>query len=66
MNKNLKKPSSNKIITKYLNRYLMSNFKLKHLNITNEKINILKVENDLSLLIDINNKKQKIFFGELI
>mgnify|MGYP001220509109 CR=1 FL=1 len=66
LNKNLKKPSSNKIITKYLNRYLMSNFKLKHLNITNEKINILKVENDLSLLIDINNKKQNIFFGELI
>ena len=32
----------------------------------NNKINILKVEKDLSLLIEIENKTQNIFFGELI
>tara|TARA_Y100000768_G_C23796592_1_gene595094 strand:+ start:64 stop:750 length:687 start_codon:yes stop_codon:yes gene_type:complete len=57
--------SNNKIIN-YLNNYLMHSFKLRHPKILNNKINILKVEKDLSLLIEIDKKTQNIFFGELI
>ena len=44
----------------------MKKFKLKHPKIQNKEIQILKVENNLSLLIDIENKRKNIFFGELI
>ena len=66
LEKKLKLEFSNDYIVKYLNRYLMSNFKLKHPKISKKIINILKVNNDLSLSIKINDKKQNIFFGELI
>ena len=62
----LKLDYSNEDIVKYLNTYLMKKFKLKHPKIQNKEIKILKVENNLSLLIDIENKRKNIFFGELI
>jgi BirA family biotin operon repressor/biotin-[acetyl-CoA-carboxylase] ligase len=62
----LKLDYSNEDIVKYLNIYLMKKFKLKHPKIQNKEIQILKVENNLSLLIDIENKRKNIFFGELL
>jgi BirA family biotin operon repressor/biotin-[acetyl-CoA-carboxylase] ligase len=62
----LKLDYSNEDIVKYLNIYLMKKFKLKHPKIQNKEIKILKVENNLSLLIDIEDKRKNIFFGELI
>jgi hypothetical protein len=44
----------------------MKKFKLKHSKIQNKEIQILKVENNLSLLINIENKRKNIFFGELV
>tara|TARA_B100000965_G_scaffold233152_1_gene195218 strand:+ start:4006 stop:4644 length:639 start_codon:yes stop_codon:yes gene_type:complete len=63
---NLKLNYSNEQIVKYLNTYLMKKFNLKHPKIQKKEIKILNVEDDLSLLIDIENKKHNIFFGELI
>ena len=45
---------------------VISKLKIKHPKIFNKNINILKVENDLSLLIETENKRLNIFFGELI
>ena len=62
----LKLDYSNEDIVKYLNIYLMKKFKLRHPKIQNKEIQILKVENNLSLLINIENKRKNIFFGELV
>ena len=63
---NLKLKYTNEKIVKYLNTFLMKKFKLKHPKIQKKEIQILKVENDLSLLIYIEDKRKNIFFGELI
>ena len=62
----LKLDYSKEEIVKYLNVHLMKKFKLKHPKIKKKEIKILKVENNLSLSIDIENKRKNIFFGELI
>lgn len=61
----LNKSISNKKMVNYLNKFLLSKFKLKHPHFKSNRIKVIKVENDLSLLINVNNINKKIFFGEL-
>ena len=50
----------------YLNKYLLRNFQLRHPHFKNNEIKIIKVEYDLSLLINLDSVYKKIFFGELL
>ena len=50
----------------YLNKYLLKTFQLRHPYFKNNDIEIIKVENDLSLLIDVDREYKTIFFGELL
>ena len=62
----LNKGISEKYIVNYLNKYLLRNFQLRHPYFKNNEIKIIKVEYDLSLLIDVDRVYKKIFFGELL
>lgn len=62
----LNKGISDKYMVNYLNKYLLRNFQLRHPHFKNNEIKIIKVEYDLSLLIDVNSVYKKIFFGELL
>ena len=62
----LNKTISNQNMVNYLNKYLLRTFRLKHPYFKNNDIEIIKVENDLSLLIDVDRAYKTIFFGELL
>ena len=62
----LNKTISNQNMVNYLNKYLLKTFQLRHPYFKNNDIEIIKVENDLSLLIDVDRAYKTIFFGELL
>ena len=53
-------------LTNYLNTYLLDTFKLKHPIYNDGNIKIIKVDKDLSLIIQYNDEYKNIYFGELI
>ena len=53
-------------LVNYLNRYLLREFKVNHPSFDPNKTEIIKVLNDLSLRIRVNEHYENIFFGELI
>ncbi len=62
---NLTKKISNKKLVRYLNKYMFRDFKLNHPIFGKNIIEILKVNEDLSLKIKIDDATKNIFFGEL-
>ena len=62
----LNKTISNQNMVNYLNKYLLRTFQLRHPYFKNNDIEIIKVEKDLSLLIDVDGAYKTIFFGELL
>ena len=63
---NLLKEISNQILVRYLNKYMLKNFKLNHPTFGKNIIEILNVNEDFSLNIKIDDEFKKIFFGELV
>ena len=63
---NLLKEISNQILVRYLNKYMLKNFKLNHQTFGKNIIEILNVNEDFSLNIKIDDEFKKIFFGELV
>ncbi len=63
---NLTKKISNKKLVRYLNKYMFRDFKLNHPIFGKNIIEILSVNEDLSLKIKINDATKNIFFGELV
>ena len=63
---NLTKKISNKKLVRYLNQYMLKDFKLNHPIFGKNIIEILSVNEDLSLKIKIDNATKNIFFGELV
>ena len=63
---NLSKEISNQILVGYLNKYMLKNFKLNHPTFGKKIIEIIKVNEDFSLNIKIEDEIKKIFFGELV
>ncbi len=63
---NLTKKISNKKLVRYLNKYMLSDFKLNHPIFGKNIIEILSVNEDLSLKIKIDDTTKNIFFGELV
>tara|TARA_B100000575_G_C22849289_1_gene497081 strand:- start:20 stop:706 length:687 start_codon:yes stop_codon:yes gene_type:complete len=63
---NLINKISNQKLVRYLNKNIMKNFKLNHPIFGKNIIDILKVNDDLSLKIKIDNASKNIFFGELV
>ena len=63
---NLTKKISNKKLVRYLNKYMYNDFKLNHPIFGKKIIEILSVNEDLSLKIKIDEATKNIFFGELI
>ena len=63
---NLSKEISNQILVRYLNKYMLKNFKLNHPTFGKKIIEIIKVNEDFSLNIKIEDEIKKIFFGELV
>ena len=63
---NLTKKISNKKLVRYLNKYMFRDFKLNHPNFGKNIIEILSVNEDLSLKIKIDDATKNIFFGELV
>ena len=51
---------------RYLNKYMLKNFKLNHPTFGKNIIEIIKVNEDFSLNIKIEDEIKKIFFGELV
>ncbi len=62
----LTKKISNKKLVRYLNKYMFRDFKLNHPIFGKNIIEILSVNEDLSLKIKIDDATKNIFFGELI
>ena len=62
----LTKKISNKKLVRYLNQYMLRDFKLNHPIFGKNNIEILTVNEDLSLKIKINDATKNIFFGELV
>jgi len=63
---NLTKKISTKKLVRYLNKYMFRDFKLNHPIFGNNIIEILSVNEDLSLKIKIDDTIKNIFFGELV
>ena len=63
---NLTKKISNKKLVRYLNQYMLKDFKLNHPIFGKNIIEILSVNEDLSLKIKIDDTTKNIFFGELV
>ena len=63
---NLTKKISNKNLVRYLNKYMFRDFKLNHPIFGKNIIEILSVNEDLSLKIKIDDTTKNIFFGELV
>ena len=63
---NLSKEIPNQILVRYLNKYMLKNFKLNHPTFGKKIIDIIKVNEDFSLNIKIEDEIKKIFFGELV
>ena len=63
---NLTKKISNKKLVRYLNKYMFRDFKLNHPIFGENIIEILSVNEDLSLKIKIDGVTKNIFFGELV
>ena len=63
---NLSKEISNQILVRYLNKYMLKNFKLNHPTFGKNMIEIINVNEDFSLNIKIEDEIKKIFFGELV
>ena len=63
---NLTKKITNKKLVRYLNKYMLKDFKLNHPIFGNNIIEILTVNEDLSLKIKIDDETKNIFFGELV
>ena len=63
---NLTKKISNKKLVRYLNKYMFRDFKLNHPIFGKNIIEILSVNEDLSLKIKIDDATKNIFFGELV
>ena len=63
---NLTKKISNKKLVRYLNQYMLRDFKLNHPIFGKNIIEILTVNEDLSLKIKIDDTTKNIFFGELV
>ena len=63
---NLTKKISNKKLVRYLNKYMFRDFKLNHPIFGKNIIEILTVNDDLSLKIKIDDLTKNIFFGELV
>ena len=63
---NLTKKISNKKLVRYLNKYMFRDFKLNHPIFGKNIIEILTVNEDLSLKIKIDDVTKNIFFGELV
>ena len=63
---NLSKEISNQILVRYLNKYMLKNFKLNHPTFGKNIIEIINVNEDFSLNIKIDDEIKKIFFGELV
>ncbi len=63
---NLTKKISNKKLVRYLNKYMFKDFKLNHPIFGKNIIEILTVNEDLSLKIKIDDAIKNIFFGELV
>ena len=63
---NLTKKISNKKLVRYLNKYMLRDFKLNHPIFGKNIIEILSVNEDLSLKIKIDDATKNIFFGELV
>ena len=51
---------------RYLNKYMCRDFKLNHPIFGKNNIEILTVNEDLSLKIKIDDATENIFFGELV
>ncbi len=62
----LTKKISNKKLVRYLNKYMFRDFKLNHPIFGKNIIEILSVNEDLSLKIKIDDATKNIFFGELV
>ena len=63
---NLTKKISNKKLVRYLNKHMLRDFKLNHPIFGKNNIEILTVNEDLSLKIKIDEATENIFFGELV
>ena len=63
---NLSKEISNQILVRYLNKYMLKNFKLNHPTFGKNIVEIINVNEDFSLNIKIEDEIKKIFFGELV
>ena len=63
---NLSKEISNQTLVRYLNKYMLKNFKLNHPTFGKNIIEIINVNEDFSLNIKIEDEIKKIFFGELV
>ena len=63
---NLSKEIPNQILVRYLNKYMLKNFKLNHPTFGKNIIEIINVNEDFSLNIKIEDEIKKIFFGELV
>ena len=63
---NLTKKISNKKLVRYLNQYMLKDFKLNHPIFGKNIIEILSLNEDLSLKIKIDDATKNIFFGELV
>ncbi len=63
---NLTKKISNKKLVRYLNQYMLRDFKLNHPIFGKNIFEILSVNEDLSLKIKIDDATKNIFFGELV
>ena len=63
---NLSKEISNQILVRYLNQYMLKNFKLNHPTFGKNIVEIINVNEDFSLNIKIEDEIKKIFFGELV
>ena len=55
-----------KNLVRYLNKYMFRDFKLNHPIFGKNIIEILSVNEDLSLKIKIDDATKNIFFGELV
>ena len=63
---NLPKEIPNQILVRYLNKYMLKNFKLNHPTFGKNIVEIINVNEDFSLNIKIEDEIKKIFFGELV
>ncbi len=57
---------SNTYLVKYLNSHLLKKFRVNHPHFNKNNIEIIEVLDDLSLRINLQDRYENIFFGELI